>query len=79
MMRLGMFPSVAITFSRSTVSAFPTISLSTRGRYFSIQGRSICPDEFVFDEDGCIILFSFDQLKESSKHTGLLWAYAEKE
>ena len=35
MMIWGQLPSLAITFSRSIVSAFPTMSSSTSGRYFS--------------------------------------------
>lgn len=40
MIRFGMLPSLAITFSRSIVSLLPTTSDSTLGRYFSTHGSS---------------------------------------
>ncbi len=40
MIRFGMLPFFAITFSLSTVSLFPTTSDSTRGLYFSTHGSS---------------------------------------
>jgi hypothetical protein len=38
-MMWGQFPSTAITFKRSIVSSFPTISLSVCGRNFSSLGK----------------------------------------
>jgi len=43
MMICGTFPSSAITFNRSTVSLFPTMSSSSCGRYFSTLSISDDP------------------------------------
>ena len=45
-----MLPSLAMTFSLSTVSLLPTTSDSTRGRYFSTHGSS--PSAVAAAEDG---------------------------
>ncbi len=59
MITFGILPSSAIICSRWTVSSFPTMSLSSDGRYFSTQGSSSEEDDpdsgFDFDfswEDG---------------------------
>uniref|UniRef100_A0A0A9EDF2 Pco108913 n=1 Tax=Arundo donax TaxID=35708 RepID=A0A0A9EDF2_ARUDO len=39
-MRLGMLPSRAMTWRRTTASELPTTSSTRVGRYFSTQGMS---------------------------------------
>lgn len=53
MMMCGIFPSCAMTFSRSTVSEFPTTSSRYTGRYFStLRGGGLRQSNELQNPDG---------------------------
>ena len=51
-----MLPSLAMTFSLSTVSLLPTTSDSTLGRYFSTHGSSPSADGGWEEEEVVVVV-----------------------